>query len=138
VAGLLYGSGLRFMEGLRLRVQDLDFGHRQITARSGKGDKDRLTLVPERLVAPLGQHLKGVHQVQGDDLAAGWGEVFSQSRRWRDPANGNEGRHHLEASIVQKEVRKAVQATGIPQRVRRRHPLHSGAAWPQRHSGDCR
>lgn len=53
VVSLLYGSGMRLMEALRLRVQDLDFGHRQITVRSGKGDKDRLTLMPERLVAPL-------------------------------------------------------------------------------------
>ncbi len=139
VVSLLYGSGMRLMEALRLRVQDLDFGHRQITVRSGKGDKDRLTLMPERLVAPLGVHLEQVRQVHGDDLAAGWGSVllphalerkypnaarewgwqwvFPQSRRWRDPSNGREGRHHLDASIVQKEVRRAVQATRIPKRV---------------------
>jgi integron integrase len=139
VARLLYGSGLRLMEALRLRVQDLDFGHRQITVRSGKGDKDRITLMPERLMAPLGRHLEGVRQVHRDDLAAGWGDVllphaldrkypsaarewgwqwvFPQSRRWRDPTHSREGRHHLDASIVQKEVRRAAQATGIPKRV---------------------
>jgi integrase len=101
------------MEALRLRVQDLDFGHRQITVRSGKGDKDRITLMPERLMAPLGRHLEGVRQVHGADLAAGWGDVllphalgrkypsaarewgwqwvFPQSRRWRDPKDGREG-----------------------------------------------
>ncbi len=139
VAALLYGSGLRLMEALRLRVQDLDFGHRQVTVRSGKGDKDRPTLMPERLIAPLGEHLERVRRVHAGDLAAGWGKVllphalerkypraarewgwqwvFPQSRRWRDPDHGQEGRHHLDASIVQKEVRKAVQATGIPKRV---------------------
>lgn len=139
VAGLLYGSGLRLMEALRLRVQDLDFGHRQITVRNGKGDKDRPSLMPERLVVPLGDHLEVVRQVHRADITAGWGRVvlphalerkypnaavawgwqwvFPQSRRWRDPTSGREGRHHLDPSIVQKAVRKAVQATGIPKRV---------------------
>ena len=139
VAGLLYGSGLRLMEALRLRVQDLDFGHRQITVRNGKGDKDRPSLMPERLVVPLGDHLEVVRQVHRADITAGWGRVvlphalerkypnaavawgwqwvFPQSRRWRDPTSGREGRHHLDPSIVQKAVRKAVQATGIPKLV---------------------
>ena len=124
VAGLLYGSGVRLMEALRLRVQDLDFGHRQITVRSGKGDKDRLTLMPERLVAPLEAHLERVvlpHALErkypNAAMEWGWQWVFPQSRRWRDPTNGREGRHHLDPSIVQKEVRKAVQAAGIPKRV---------------------
>jgi integron integrase len=139
VAGLLYGSGLRLMEALRLRVQDLDFGHRQITVRNGKGDKDRPSLMPERLGVPLGDHLEVVRQVHRADITAGWGRVvlphalkrkypnaavawgwqwvFPQSRRWRDPTSGREGRHHLDPSIVQKAVRKAVQATGIPKRV---------------------
>jgi len=124
VAGLLYGSGVRLMEALRLRVQDLDFGHRQITVRSGKGDKDRLTLMPERLVAPLEAHLERVvlpHALErkypNAAMEWGWQWVFPQSRRWRDPTNGGEGRHHLDPSIVQKEVRKAVQAAGIPKRV---------------------
>lgn len=127
VARLLYGSGLRLMEALRLRVQDLDFGHRQITVRSGKGDKDRHTLMPETLIPELQEQLKAVRQVHSADLSAGWGRVvlphalarkypnaeaewgwqwvFPQSRRWRDPASGREGRHHLDASIVQKQVR---------------------------------
>ena len=114
MAGLLYGIGLRLMEALRLRVQDLDFVYRQTTVRSGKGDKDRLSLMPERLVAPQGAHLEGVLQVHGADIAAGWGRVllphaleriypnpaaewgwpwvFPQSRLWRDPTNNREGR----------------------------------------------
>jgi integron integrase len=139
VAGLLYGSGLRLMEALRLRVQDLDVAQRQITVRSGKGDKDRLTLMPERLVAPLELQLERVRRLHAADLAAGWGKVvlphalerkypnaavewgwqwvFPQARRWRDPATGKEGRHHLDASIVQKEVRRAVRAAGLAKRV---------------------
>jgi integron integrase len=135
VAGLLYGSGLRLMEALRLRVKDLEFGRKEITVRSGKGDKDRITLMAERLISPLERHLEEVRGVQAADLAAGWGKVvlphalerkypnaavewswqwvFPQSRRWCDPARGRQGRHHLDASIVQKEVRRAVVASGI-------------------------
>ncbi len=135
VSGLLYGSGLRLMEALRLRVQDLGFERREITVRSGKGDKDRLTLLPERLITPLHSHLEEVRELHAEDLAAGWGKVvlphalarkypnadrewawqwvFPQSRRWKDPSSGKEGRHHLDASIVQKEVRRAVLAAGL-------------------------
>nr|WP_256438898.1 integron integrase [Synechococcus sp. CCY 9618] len=127
VAGLLYGSGLRLMEALRMRVQDLDVGQRQITVRSGKGDKDRITLMPKRLMEPLGAHLEGVRRLHDADLAAGcgrvvlpqalgrkypnaavewgWQWVFPQTRRWRDP------------SIRQKDVRRAVQAAGLAKRV---------------------
>jgi integron integrase len=139
VAGMLYGSGLRLMEALRLRVQDLDFGHRQIVVRSGKGDKDRHTLMPEKLIAPLRQHLEVVRGVHSAYLAVGWGRVvlphalarkypnaevewgwqwvFPQGRRWRDPGSGREGRHHLDPSIVQKEVRRAARAAGLAKRV---------------------
>ena len=75
VSGLLYGSGLRLMEALRLRVKDLDFERREITVRSGKGDKDRLTLLPERLITPLRSHLKEVRALHAADLTAGWGRV---------------------------------------------------------------
>ena len=135
VGRLLYGSGLRLMEALRLRVKDLDFERREITVRSGKGDKDRLTLMPERLITPLRCHLEEVRSLHASDLAAGMGKValphalarkypnadrewgwqwvFPQSKRWRDPASGQQGRHHLDGSIVQKEVRRAVVASGM-------------------------
>lgn len=135
VAQLLYGSGLRFMEALRLRIKDVDLEQRCITVRCGKGDKDRRTVLPTSLVEPLQQHLQVVRRVHQVDLAAGWGAVelpgalerkyrnaarewawqwlFPQGRRWRDPRQNSEGRHHLDPSVVQRAVRAAVQAAGI-------------------------
>lgn len=135
VAQLLYGSGLRLMEALRLRIKDVDLEQRCITVRCGKGDKDRRTVLPTSLVEPLQQHLQVVRRVHQADLAAGWGAVelpgalerkyrnaarewawqwlFPQGRRWRDPRQNSEGRHHLDPSVVQRAVRAAVQAAGI-------------------------
>jgi integron integrase len=75
-AGLLYGSGLRLMECLRLRVKDLDFTYAQLVVRDGKGEKDRVTMLPGSLKEPLVRHLQKVKLLQDDDLAAGYGEVF--------------------------------------------------------------
>ncbi|MFM7086618.1 MAG: integron integrase [Cyanobium sp.] len=135
VAQLLYGGGLRLMEALRLRIKDVDLEQRCITVRCGKGDKDRRTVLPSSLVEPLKRHLQGVRRVHQADLAAGWGAVelphalerkyrnaarewswqwlFPQGRRWRDPRQNSEGRHHLDPSLVQRAVRAAVQAAGI-------------------------
>lgn len=135
VAGLLYGSGLRLMEALRLRVKDLDFACREITVRDGKGGKDRRTLLPCSLEGRLREHLEGVRLVHRGDLAAGYGRVslphalarkypraplewgwqwvFPQQHRWRDSESGKEGRHHLDPSVIQKAVRRAVLAAGI-------------------------
>ena len=71
--GLLYGSGLRLMEALRLRVKDLDLERRQLAVRDGNGNKDRLTVLPESLVPVLQEHLLKVHSLHRRDLAAGWG-----------------------------------------------------------------
>jgi integrase len=76
MAGLLYGSGLRLMECVRLRVKDLDFGYRQVTVRDGKGEKDRRTVLPGSLVEPLGRHLERVRLLHGQDLRAGYGRVY--------------------------------------------------------------
>ncbi|MCP9917360.1 integron integrase [Cyanobium sp. ATX 6F1] len=135
VAGLLYGSGLRLQEALRLRVHDLDFGRHELMVRSGKGDKDRRALLPSSQTAALWQHLNGLRQIHQADLASGWGRVllphalarkypnapvewgwhwvFPQHKRWRDPATGQEGRHHLDPSLIQKAVRRDVMAAGI-------------------------
>ena len=137
VAGLLYGSGLRLMEALRLRVHDLDFSRHELTVRDGKGGKDRRTLLPQRLVEPLMVHLREVRRVHAQDLADGWGRVqlpqalarkyanapvewgwqwvFPQQRRWTNPTTGEQGRHHLDPSLIQKAVRQAVLASGISQ-----------------------
>jgi integron integrase len=135
VAQLLYGGGLRLMEALRLRIKDGDLEQRCITVRCGKGDKDRRTVLPASLVEPLKGHMQGVRRVHQADLAVGWGAVelphalerkyrnaarewgwqwlFPQARRWRDPRQNIEGRHHLDPSLVQRAVRAAVRAAGI-------------------------
>lgn len=135
VAGLLYGSGLRLMEALRLRVKDLDFVRRELTVRDGKGGKDRRTLLPSSLEGGLQEHLEAVRRLHRADLAAGYGRVvlphalarkyprapgewgwqwvFPQQHRWRDSERGQEGRHHLDPSVIQKAVRHAVLAAGI-------------------------
>jgi integron integrase len=135
VAQLLYGGGLRLMEALRLRIKDVDLEQRCITVRCGKGDKDRRTVLPSSLVDPLKRHMDEVQHQHQNDLSAGWGAVelphalerkyrnaarewgwqwlFPQGRRWRDPRQNIEGRHHLDPSLVQRAVRAAVQAAGI-------------------------
>ncbi|MEB3325238.1 MAG: integron integrase [Cyanobacteriota bacterium] len=135
VAGLLYGSGLRLMEALRLRVQDLDFNRQELTVRNGKGGSDRRTMLPKRLSKKLRNHLEEVRNVHKRDLMDGWGQVrlphalarkyrnaaaewgwqwvFPQHRRWQDPTSEQQGRHHLDPSLIQKSVRSAVLAAGI-------------------------
>jgi integron integrase len=75
MASLMYGAGLRLMESLRLRVQDVDFSRSEILVRDGKGAKDRITLLPESLKAPLQRHLRNVKAIHERDLAEGWGRV---------------------------------------------------------------
>ena len=75
VVSLLYSSGMRLLEGLRLRVKDVDFERHEITVRDGKGARDRVTMLPARLVEPLGSHLARVRVLQERDLAEGYGEV---------------------------------------------------------------
>lgn len=135
VAGLLYGSGLRLMEALRLRVKDLDFGRRELTVRDGKGGKDRRTVLPSSVSLGLKEHLKQVQSIHQVDLAAGYGRVqlphalerkyprapvewgwqwvFPQQHRWHNRETGEQGRHHLDPSVIQKAVRQAVLTAGI-------------------------
>jgi integron integrase len=130
-AALLYGTGLRLLEGLRLRVKDLDFDRLEVTVRSGKGDQDRVTMLPERLVAPLRVHLAKVKALHERDLAEGFGEVFlpdalaakykGAARQWGwqwvfpsavrsvDPRSGRTRRHHLFPESVQRAVREAAR-----------------------------
>ena len=130
IAGLLYGSGLRLMECLRLRVKDIDFTYGQVTVRDGKGEKDRVTMLPSRLKQPLLRHLQKVKVVHEQDLAAGYGEVylpyalarkypnapkewgwqyiFPAGNRSTDPRSGQRRRHHFSEDAVQKMMKKAI------------------------------
>lgn len=138
MASLMYGTGLRLKECLCLRVKDIDFGRNEITVRSGKGVKDRVTVLPESLKIPLQEHLAKVREIHEQDLADGWGRVqlpnaldrkypnapvewrwqwvFPQKNRWKNRENGEEGRHHVDESILQKSFRRAVTKAGIVKR----------------------
>lgn len=138
IASLLYGSGLRVTECLRLRVQDVDFARNEITVRRGKGAKDRVTMLPVGLRSSLEDHLRKVKAVHERDITAGLGSVtlpdalakkypnaskewrrqylFPQTNRWGDSMTGKEGRHHTDPSILQKAFKKAVQKAGITRR----------------------
>jgi integron integrase len=139
MASLLYGSGLRLSECLCLRVQDLDLEGGEIVVFNGKGNKDRVTVLPEGLKDPLREHLRNVRAIHRQDLADGWGRVlvpealqrkypnaatewrwqwvFPQRYRWRNAETGEQGRHHTDESILQRAVKDAVRAAGIPKRV---------------------
>ena len=132
---LLYGSGLRLMECVRLRVKDVDFAYRQLTVRDGKGQKDRVTLLPQRLQASLRLHLAKVKALHDEDLAQGGGSVYlpfalerkypNAPRAWEwqyvfpaarlsvDPLSGAKRRHHAEEKSLQNAVKVAVRAAGI-------------------------
>jgi len=135
VARLLYGSGLRLMEGLRLRVKDIDFEQHQIVVRAGKGDRDRTTILPETLRQPLKQQLEQVKVLHQQDLAVGHGAVYlpyalerkypNANREWGwqylfpshrlsvDARSGQVRRHHLDESGVRKAIRRAAKAVGL-------------------------
>jgi integron integrase len=138
VATLLYGSGLRLLEGLRLRVKDLDPARGQLTVRQGKGARDRRAPLPARLRDPLKHHLERVRDVHERDrqggigpwlpgaigekfpnahLEWGWYWLFPASRTGADPRTGAVFRHHLHETALQREVKHAVSAAGIPKRV---------------------
>ena len=135
IVSLLYGTGMRLMEGLRLRVKDLDFEYRQITIRDGKGQKDRLTMLPESLVESLQQQLLKTQRLHEQDLAMGYGAVempyalarkypnaekewkwqfvFPSWKRSLDPRSKTVRRHHLYERSVQRSVKRAMQQAGI-------------------------
>ncbi len=135
VAALLYGAGLRLMEALRLRVQDVDFKRREILVRNGKGFKDRVTMLPDRVVSRLQGHLATVRGLHEKDLAEGFGEVhlpyalerkypaagkswgwqyvFPSGNRSVDPRSGKTRRHHLDEQTIQRAVKQAVRSAGI-------------------------
>ncbi|MEA2561411.1 MAG: hypothetical protein QOH06_2915 [Acidobacteriota bacterium] len=132
---LLYGTGMRLMEGLRLRVKDIDFSQAQVTVREGKGGKDRMTMLPAAIRGDLERHLAQVKLLHQQDLAEGFGRVqlpaalarkyrsapmewgwqyvFPAPGRSRDPRTGEWGRHHLYERTVQRAFRDAVRRAGL-------------------------
>ncbi len=135
MAGLLYGSGLRLMECVRLRVKDVDLARNELTVRNGKGGKDRMTVLPAALREPLARQLAGVRQLHARDLAAGlgrvhlphalarkypnaaaepgWQYVFPATRISVDPRDGVRRRHHIDEKVLQAAVRRAALEAGF-------------------------
>ncbi len=149
VVKLLYGCGLRITEAVRLRVQDIDYGYKQVTVRNGKGNQDRVTPFPTILKPLLKNHLERVMAVHEQDLAAGfgavylpfalarkypnaerewgWQYVFPSRKRAEDPRGGVTRRHHVDQSVVNKAIRQAVRRAGIIKKVSAHTFRHSFA-----------
>lgn len=139
MAKIMYGAGLRVLECLRLRVKDLDFENRQIIVRGGKGDNDRLTILPDSIIPELKHMLQDVKALHQKDIAEGYGEtilpnaldvkyraaskewawqfIFPASQRSTDPLTGVIRRHHLDETVPQKAVREAAKRAGIDKQV---------------------
>lgn len=139
IAQLLYGSGLRVKECLTLRIHDLDFERNEITVRSGKGAKDRRTILPDSISSDLNNHLKRVRQTFQQDIKDGYGSVYlpralsrkypHAARKWiwqyvfpapnlsRDPRSGIIRRHHLHPSNLRRVVRVAARKAGVDKHV---------------------
>jgi integron integrase len=156
VCALLYGTGMRLIEGLRLRVKDVEFSRREILVRHGKGGKDRVTVLPENLIAPLQQQIAKARALHLKDLSEGFGTVwlpgaldvkypgaprqwgwqwvFPSATRSADPRTGKVHRHHLNEASIQKAMSLAAKRAGItkpcsPHILRHSfatHLLHSG------------
>lgn len=135
MAMLTYGSGLRLLECLRLRVKDVDFHYKQLVVRDAKGQKDRVTMLPNSLIDPLRTHLARVRVLHENDLREGFGHVhlpgalaakypsadrewgwqyvFPSSRRSIDPRSGSEQRHHAQEDALQRAVKQAIRKANI-------------------------
>ena len=135
IVSLLYGSGLRLMDALRLRVKDIDFERSEILVREGKGEKDRVTMLPTAVAIKLQEHLKRMKVQHEDDLRHGHGEVYlpyaldrkypNAPKEWkwqyvfpaaaisRDPRSGKLRRHHISEDSVQRAVKRAIRQSGI-------------------------
>lgn len=149
VIQLLYGTGMRLMESLHLRVKDIEFSRREILVREGKGAKDRVTMLPDALVEPLQAHLGWVQAIHSMDLARGYGAVYmpfalarkypAAAREWcwqyvfpaerlsTDPRTGRRGRHHIDPQAIQRAVRQCAMDAGIPKPVSPHTLRHSFA-----------
>jgi len=135
MANLLYGAGLRLTECLQLRVGDIDFEYKQITVRNAKGEKDRVTMLPEKIIEPLKKHLKNVKLLHEKDVKNGydsvylpyalerkypnagrelcWKFIFPATKISTDPKTGIHRRHHIYENVLQKAVKVAIRKAGI-------------------------
>ena len=135
IGALLYGTGLRIMEAMRLRVKDIEFSRREILVRDGKGNKDRVTMLPLRVAGPLRQQIEHARELHRGDVADGFGAVWlpfaldrkypGAAREWGwqyvfpagarsiDPRDSVERRHHLSDQVFQRAMKNAVRGAGI-------------------------
>ncbi len=149
IASLLYGGGLRISECLRLRVQDVDFEYKQLWVRSGKGNKDRVTLLPVKCIDPLKKQIQKVKILHEKDIKQGFGEanlpkalarkyplenkklgwqyVFPSSKKIQDPRTGKTHRYHLSDSWVSRRIKEAALKSGIDKKVTPHTLRHSFA-----------
>jgi integrase len=136
VASLLYGSGLRLLEALQVRVKDLDLARRELTVRDGKGQKDRVTMVPESLLLPVAEQLAAAKKQHDHDLSQGagfvelpnaisrkypaatrewaWQWLFPAAAPYLHAPTGQRRRHHVHETVIQRAVRAACRAARIP------------------------
>lgn len=148
-AKLMYGSGLRISEAIRLRTQDIDYKMKTLTVRSGKGNKDRVTTFPGSIAPFLKAHLEKVKVIHNDDLSKGYGAVYlphalsrkypNADKKWQwqyvfpartlstDPRSGIVRRHHIDPSLINKAIKKAVQTAGLNKKVSAHTLRHSFA-----------
>lgn len=160
IAALLYGSGLRLMEGLRLRVKDIDFEYCCLHVHDGKGQKDRVVTLPQSLLLPLRTHLHDVRLIHDAELRAGagsttlpqslerkyrnasrewkWQFVFPARRKYIDRTDGRPRRHHLDPSAFQKAFRRAVIRTDITKTASPHTLRHSFATHAMENGVDIR
>lgn len=139
VSGLLYGSGLRASEAMRIRIADLDFNYKQLTVRRGKGNADRVTMLPESLIPELKEHIYKVRLLHNSDLEKGFGQtilpkalhvkypnanklfqwqyLFPSKLRRKDPRSGVIHRYHLDSSKIRADVKQSVRKLDIHKHV---------------------
>lgn len=135
LAKLLYGTGMRLNEALSLRILDIDFERKEITIRHGKGDKDRRVMLPQTIIPELKKHIEEVKKIHQKDLAEGYGKIelpqalsakypsgckefkwqwlFPQKNRWQNKSTGEQGRYHMDESLLQRAVKEAILEAGI-------------------------
>lgn len=160
MARLLYGSGMRLMECVRLRVKDIDLEYRTVTVRNGKGNKDRVTVLPDTLIAPIQEQIERVRQRHQADLENGFGEVYmpyalatkyptaSKELAWQyvfpakkislDPRSGVKRRHHVDAQILQRAVKRALKDANIAKKASCHTLRHSFATHLLERGSDIR